>query len=92
MTKYRTQKYGSRIEEFEVNRETNVTIWFNTEWQGKVSEERQAKKSTYHNWFDTFEEAKDFLIDSEKRKILGFESQLETSKERLKEIMELENE
>lgn len=56
MIKYRTRR--DKIEAVEVIRVTDANVFLQT--NGK--ERREAKRSSYQNWFDTWEEAKSFLV------------------------------
>jgi hypothetical protein len=68
MIKFRTW-YDTRIEEIEVVRETAKFV---TEVDGQ----RWTKRSDSRNYFDTGQEAKDFLIDREKEAIGNLERQI----------------
>jgi hypothetical protein len=68
MLKYRAGGYGVlRIEAVEVVKETEKTVTIRTEqnWGGgktRITESRENKISNYHRFFDTWEEAHDYLV------------------------------
>lgn len=47
--------WGVKIEQIEVERETEKFVW--------IDGRRNAKKSEYENYFDSFDDAKKFLMD-----------------------------
>ena len=83
MKKYMTKKYGVIIEKVEVERETESSIW--------TDGVRNAKRSGWSNFFDTFDEAKDFLMKESESHLLYNEKRLEAAKNRLAEVKALEN-
>ena len=50
------------IEEVEPIRETDKSLWFKSTSYREASESRVAKRTDYDNYFDTWEEAHDFII------------------------------
>lgn len=70
MKKYRL--YSGSIKAYEVVKETPKQIvylkarFFNDE---KLFEEREMKVSYWHSWHDTFEQAKNHLIEDRKKEI-----------------------
>jgi len=78
-----TGGWKSLIEEVEVTRANDKSVWMMVERWGKTKEERSARETTYSRYFDTKEEAKAFLherltkeIESAKNRISQWESQL----------------
>lgn len=63
IVKYRTS-YGNKIEKREILRETKKCVFVKEDigWANKKGECREAKRATYINWFDTWEEAHSFLL------------------------------
>lgn len=61
MKKFKTSgNYVAKIEVVECERETDLCVWVK---QGFKNEARRSnKRSSYENYFDSFQEAKDFLI------------------------------
>lgn len=79
MKKFRTW-YDARIEEVEIIRESAKFV---TESDGQ----RWAKRNPdFRNYFDTWAEAKAFLIDREQSNIRGLKQQLAIHEETLKKI------
>lgn len=62
MKKYKTSVAIGKIEQVEVSRETESSVWIVSRKGGK--EIRHSKKSGYYNFFDTHEQAKKFLWDN----------------------------
>jgi len=69
MYKYRAN-YQDKIEKLEVIKETPKQVVFVNE---RGREDRETKASEYHIWADTFEEAKQKLIDKHQGKINGYQ-------------------
>lgn len=63
--------YRVEIKNVEVEKETASSIWIN----GR----RNAKRSDYHNYFDTFQEAKDFCIAESQKRVDGARHQLNSA-------------
>lgn len=56
MVKYKVDHYWEpRIEKVEVEKESGSSVW--------IRGRREAKETQYHAFFNTFQEAKDHLID-----------------------------
>lgn len=81
MIKYRAN-IGWRfdIDAFEVVKETAKQIVYIDEYNGKRSENRVAKASSYDKWFDTWEDAHAFLIENARAKVESLRMQLERAK------------
>ena len=70
MTKYKAYYYSRpEVEKVEVEKETESSVWI----QGR----REVKETQYSAFFDTFQEAKDFLIDVFEKKAQTVRRQLE---------------
>ena len=83
MTFYKTTTYSTSIQEIEIERKTDYTIWFKKS-NGKVVSERI--KSIYYNGFDTKKEAVSYLIGLREEKILTLEKQIKQQKAEIEEI------
>ena len=89
MKKYRTNEYAWRdlIEEVEITRETEkqvvVSVVLNS---GKVREDRSAKKSSSVNYFDTWEEAKLYLLERAESKVTHARRELDKANSHLGNI------
>lgn len=80
MKKFRT-RWDDQIESFEVVKETEKQIVFiKTGWNNKTIEERELKESSYHKWHNSFDEAKQYLINKQSNRIKSLEKQIEDSK------------
>lgn len=78
MKKYRTSPYGKLIETVEVERETEASVWINGQ--------RNAKRTEYHSYFDTFAEAKQHLLDLAEKSVNSAQLRLERAKERYDKV------
>ena len=69
--KYKVTKYRlNSIEAQEIERETDKSVWYSHEgYNGKLHERRELKISDYCSWFDTFQEAKAYVIKKRENKI-----------------------
>lgn len=72
--------WGSDIETIEITRETDKTVWFVNDNGNNV---REAKSSDWRNWFDTFKDAKEFLINRKQSDIDDLRRRLEGKKSEL---------
>lgn len=80
MIKYKTRfpiyNKANPIEEVEVSRETKSCVFI----VGIHGERREAKVTDYARYFDTKQQAKDFLIDSANMAVVNFENRLAAAK------------
>lgn len=79
MIVYRTGYHKPLIEEVEVERVSDKTIWFKNGI-------RAHKKSVLWNYFDTLQEAKEHLEAKYTSNILQLEDQIQSIKNKLKEL------
>lgn len=75
---YRTSSYGKRIEKLKAERETDHSVW--------VEGRRYNKRSSWYNHFDSFEEAKQYLLNKAVLNVESLERQLKNAKEELEKI------
>ncbi|MBP9790063.1 MAG: hypothetical protein KBD57_05955 [Bacteroidia bacterium] len=85
MKKFRT-KYNDSIECFEVVKETPKQIIYLTE---RGIENRESKESNWQNWFDTKEQAVEFLIEKCKKAIKEHERGISYQNEKIAKIQNL---
>ena len=94
MIKYRTGG-SSPIKPIEVLRETDKFIVIMVrDWKGE-RERRESKRGGYHSYFNTWKEARDFLIEDANQYVKAKERQLEFALSKLNEaiaVPEQENE
>lgn len=84
MIKFRTGGYGNKlIESVEVDRETESSVF--------IGKNRNAKRSSYHNYFDTWEDAKAFLLKNAEEEAASCRRQLEIANGKLGNICGLRN-
>ena len=88
MIKYRAtwSLGGDVIREVEVLRETPKFVVLEYDAWGKKKESRYAKRGRYDNFFDTWEEAHQFLLDRATIKVEAFRLKLLRAQENLKRI------
>ena len=72
MKVYKTDGWKELIEEIEAEKVTDKTVW--------LSNGRSAKRSNYGNYWDTIEEAKEYLEAKYKRIIKASETKIEKAK------------
>lgn len=78
MLKYRTYVSSHKIDAVEVERETDISVW--------VGNRRRAKLTSYDCYFDTWEEAHEFLVDNAERDVECIRLNLERAKGKLGQI------
>jgi len=79
MIKYKTENYGVKIKPIETTKETEKSVWFlinNREYH-------KLKRTDSHIYWDTFEQAKQHLIERAERKIESYKDQLSRAKDDL---------
>lgn len=83
MIKYRakTQTWGQLIEKINVERETKKCVW--------IDGRRSNKMSDWYCYFDTFGEAKNYLISEAENKVQAARSKLNNAKSHLGNIQAL---
>ena len=70
MIKYMARVGYAEIKPIDVVRETEKCIWIEREtYGGDVRQSRSSKSSSYENYFDSFGEAKTFLMEHAQRKL-----------------------
>lgn len=89
MIKYRTGGYDKKIEAVEIVKETAKQVTFKTERGG---ERREAKRSEWQNWHDSFEKAKQFLLTRTEKSIQCLQQRVEDYKVELEKIRALTQE
>ena len=97
--KYKVSKLGSSlIEKLECTKETEKSVWvmerrfsFDDE-QPKFTEIRYLKKTSYSSFFDTFEDAKNHLINNARQRIGSLKEQLMKAEKSLSRFKKLNNE
>lgn len=82
-TKYRTNNFKDSIEpkEFDITKETDAYFW--------VGKTKYKKQTTYESFFDTFEEAQQYLIEEADKRIEETKTRIEYSTQVLKRIYEI---
>ena len=83
-TKYNACAFAYTIKQVEILRETKTQVILNDKW-----ERRNRKISEYDGYFDTFEEAKQWLLDNCNRKVNGLQGQLERAQDQLNTVNSL---
>jgi len=84
MQKFRTGGYGNKlIESVEIDRETESSVF--------IGKNRNAKRSSYHNYFDTWDDAKAFLLKNAEDEAASIRRQLEVANGKLGNIRGLRN-
>lgn len=71
ITKYKATNWGHLIETVQVERETGTSVW--------IRGQRTAKRSAYSGHFDTFCEAKAFLVKCAEERLSSAKRALENA-------------
>jgi len=80
MIKYRT--YWGEITPMEVCEETKRSVMLYVAGYYR----RELKRSGSHNWFDTWDEAKAFLVDEAEKEVSDLKSKLERAEVKLSQL------
>lgn len=76
MIKYKTVSFGRhRIEKVEVVKETEKTVWVKTGDGATIN--KTLKDSVYHHYFNSWQEAKDYLLAKKQTEIESIRRRLE---------------
>ncbi len=86
MIKYEVSKYSDEIKSVEVVKETDKTVWVKTDWFGKESIRQNRKDSYYTKLFDSWDEAKNYMIISSERVIESYKRNMDDEIKRLNKI------
>jgi len=89
-TMYRVQGWGNQIEKLEVIKTSEKSVWFAT---SRGNESRELKETSYQKWFESKNEAKDFLVNKLNKDVASAEWKLKKAKAELESLLkEFENE
>ena len=83
LVKWEVSVYGKRIKRRVAIRETaHFLVFQNTDLDGKprFGETKEAKESSYSRFFDSFGEARDYLIAEARKSIKAYELRLDRAK------------
>jgi len=90
--KYVTGGFGvNPIKKVECVRETEKSVWIVESWNGKEKIQQTLKRSSWRNYFDTFEEAKQFLIKDCEHKLMGLQGRVSNEQKNLVKLYELKD-
>lgn len=78
MKKFKTRGFRPSIQEIEVYKETEASVWFN----GR----RYSKRTSYDNYFDTWDEAFAFLIDEAAISVARYQDCFNEAQDRMREL------
>ena len=70
------------ISEYEVTKTSDKSVWYIT---SRGNADRDLRSTNYYSWFDTFEEAKEFIVKKADLKYNSLVMQLCNAKEKLEE-------
>jgi hypothetical protein len=83
--------YLDRIEAKEVIKETDHFVTYEYQSSSGKKTRREARTSNWSRYFDTFEEAKLYLVTKQTSHIESLKVQIESAKLQLKKFLELED-
>jgi hypothetical protein len=86
MKVYKTGGWRYLIEEVEATRINEKSVWF---LNSRGKEERNARLSEYSKYFNTKEEAKEYLIERCSSRIESYKLQLSSAQSELQKLNEL---
>ena len=86
---YQVGNYNCEIEKVKVTKETDKFVTVERIYNKEKYERREAKNSSWHNFFNTFQEAKNYLIEQSENKIKSYEENAEREKQNLVKIINL---
>ena len=75
------------IKKHSITRSTDKSVWFLSE---RGIELRESKRSLHMNWFDTFDEAKKFLIDEVNFELGSLEGKTSAARQKLARLEKLQ--
>lgn len=75
------------IEKTSIIRSTDKSVWYISE---RGNELRENKRGQLVNWFDTFEDAKIFLIDGVNFELKSLEVRTSTARQKLSKLKQLQ--
>ena len=75
---YRTKRYSpTEIEKIEITGKTEKTVTYIYDWWGKKTQNRQLLETSNIKWHDTWEEAREYLLEQAGNKIEHAENVIE---------------
>ncbi|PXX41108.1 MULTISPECIES: hypothetical protein [Burkholderia] len=83
MKKFRVGAYSSSIEEREVSKETASTVTWIDRWRDQAVERKERKVTTMHRWFETWADAKAWLIERAELDVISARRKLKQANARL---------
>lgn len=93
MHKYRVTKYGIEIEKREITKETkNFVTILEDIGNSRKRERKVAKESEYDRYFDSFYEAKQYLLERESKRMEYAQRDVENYMKNIVEIKSLSDE
>jgi len=89
MKMYKISTIGNfEIEEFEVIKKSDKSVWFKrtNKITGKIINDRELKKTMYYKWVDSYQEARNYIIDRLKFRIAGHKNRAVIAETELKKF------
>jgi len=86
MVLFKVNKNSIKIDEVEVIKQTESSIWVKN-WKGEPR--RELKSTTYTDYFDTWEFAKNHIVNREKRKLEWAKESLKRAEDDYRKSLEL---
>lgn len=83
MKKFRVNVYSLRIEEKEVSKETASTVTWIDRWKDQAVERKERKVTSDRRWFDTWADAKAWLVEKAERDVVSARQYLERANSKL---------
>jgi hypothetical protein len=78
MKKFRASRFGAKVAEVDVERETESSVW--------IDGSRTSKRSVHENYFDSWEEARDYLLTMAENDLMSARRKLELAQGRVGNI------
>jgi hypothetical protein len=91
MIKYRV--WGGAITPVEVVRETEKSVFLTKSdlWGGAIGATKEAKRSDFQNWFDTWKDAHEFILLKQEKRVYDLEGMYEFAVRNLERIRAMQD-
>ncbi len=89
LTKFKTEKYSTKITQVACQKETSAYVYVAVGGYCHTGFCRQARRSGYDNYHNTWEEARDFLLERARQRVRVIKEELHKAQSELGQIESL---